>query len=103
MSYWEECIKEAFEDSKIEATSEQIDNVTAWVENSYENYGMAHGHDCAPNPLESELREQKRRTKEAEVRVDKEREHFRNNVARRHGVRPEHVTIGDDGEATYCV
>ena len=54
MSYWEECIAEAFEDSKISATEGQIKNVASWVSGAHENYGMAHGHDCISNPLRDE-------------------------------------------------
>lgn len=54
MDYWEECISAAFDDVGIEATEEQIKNVAFWVEGAHENYGMAHGHDCIPNPLKVE-------------------------------------------------
>ena len=54
MDYWEECISEALDDAGITATAEQIDNITGWVEGAHENYGMAHGHDCIPNPLKDE-------------------------------------------------
>lgn len=56
MSYWEECINEAFEDAGIKASKEQIDTVISWVEGAHENYGMAHGHDCIPNPLKEEIK-----------------------------------------------
>lgn len=42
MNYWEICIQEAFEDAGIDATKEQIDTVTSWIEGAHENYGMAH-------------------------------------------------------------
>jgi len=51
MDYWGECISEAFEDAGIKATNEQISTVSGWVEGAHENYGMAFGHDCIPNPL----------------------------------------------------
>ena len=60
MNYWEECIKEAFEDAGITASKEQIDTVVSWVDGAHENYGMAHGYDAIPNPLRSELDETKR-------------------------------------------
>lgn len=50
MDYWKECIAEAFESAKIVATDEQINEVASWAEGAHENYGMAHGHDCIPNP-----------------------------------------------------
>lgn len=51
MDYWQECIAEAFEDAGITATKEQIETVVSWVEGAHENYGMATGSDCIPNPL----------------------------------------------------
>jgi len=54
MNYWKECISEAFEDAGISATPEQILTVTNWVEGAHDNYGMAHGYDCIPNPLQEE-------------------------------------------------
>lgn len=54
MDYWKECIAEAFDDASIEATDEQIERVSKFVEGAHENYGMAHGHDCISNPLVTE-------------------------------------------------
>ena len=64
MDYWLECIKEAFEDTGIIATEEQIRNVAGWVEGAHENYGMAYGHDCIPNPMISEIEKLKMKHKE---------------------------------------
>ena len=47
MDYWRECIAEAFEDAKIEATDEQINAVASWVEGAHENYGLFTGYDVA--------------------------------------------------------
>ena len=54
MDYWEECISEAFDAEGINATNEQIKNVASWVQGAHENYGMAFGYDCIPNPLREE-------------------------------------------------
>jgi len=54
MNYWLECIEEAFDEAGIRATPEQIKSVTEAVEGAHEHYGMAHGHDCIPNPMETE-------------------------------------------------
>jgi DnaJ-class molecular chaperone len=56
MNYWKECIKEALEDAKLPATEEQIELITSWVEGAHDNFGMAHGHDCIPHPIEEENR-----------------------------------------------
>ena len=44
-TYWDECIREAFDDQKITATEEQLRNIVEWVEGAYENYGLATGLD----------------------------------------------------------
>ncbi len=54
MDYWKECISEAFEDAEIIATDEQLEAIVSWVEGAHENYGMATGEDCIPNPLVEE-------------------------------------------------
>ena len=51
MDYWKECISEAFDDAKLSATDDQIGTVASWAEGAHDNYSMAHGHDCIPNPL----------------------------------------------------
>ncbi len=47
MDYWEECVAEAFEDAKIQASDEQVNIVASWIESAHDNYGMAFGHDVA--------------------------------------------------------
>lgn len=54
MNYWQECIEIAFEEAGILATKEQISSVVWAVEGAHENFGMAHGHECIPNPLQNE-------------------------------------------------
>ena len=63
MDYWKECITEAFEESKIVATEEQIDNVASWAEGAHENFSTANGYDCIPNPANTEIAELKRKLK----------------------------------------
>jgi len=55
MDYWAECISEALDDAKLKASKEQIENIAGWVEGAHENYGMAFGHDCIPNPQTLEI------------------------------------------------
>jgi hypothetical protein len=54
MNYWEECISLALDEVGIVATQDQIKTIAGFVEGGHENYGMAHGHDCIPNPVELE-------------------------------------------------
>lgn len=58
MDYWKECISEALEEAGIVATDEQIETITSWVEGAHENYSMAHGYDCIPNPIESQAQQE---------------------------------------------
>ena len=50
MDYWTECISTALDEAGIVATKEQIEIIVGAVEGGHENYGMAHGYDCIPNP-----------------------------------------------------
>ena len=54
MEYWKECISEAFDEAGISATDEQISAVAKFVSGAHENYGLAHGYECIPSPLEEE-------------------------------------------------
>lgn len=53
--YWKTCIEEAVSEIGISATEEHIKELVEWVEGAHENYSMAHGHDCIPNPLRTAL------------------------------------------------
>ena len=68
MDYWKECISEALDDAGVKATEEQIKNIAWWIEGAHENYGMAFGHDCIPNPVDLE---NKRLTKELQEEKDR--------------------------------
>lgn len=70
MDYWEECIKIAFEEAEITATDEQISFVIGAVKGGHENYGMAHGYDCIPNPLEGQVKELNKRLTEEQNKVN---------------------------------
>ena len=66
MNYWQECVKEAFDDAEITATEWQIFCVVSWVLGAHENHGTATGNECIPNPLverindlERELRQER--------------------------------------------
>ncbi len=70
MNYWQECIEVALAEAELEATSEQIEIIAGAVESGHENYGMAHGHDCIPNPLVTEKDKLKRELeKERDKRI----------------------------------
>lgn len=67
--YWEECINEAFADIGIIADDKQIAEMVDWVKGAHENYGMAHGHDCIPNPLENENKDLKKKLKDEQDKI----------------------------------
>lgn len=54
MDYWRECLSEAFDDARIEVTKEQLDTVAEWVQGAHDNFGLATGRECIPNPLKLE-------------------------------------------------
>jgi len=56
--YWIECISEAFCEANIAATKEQIETVASWAECAHDNFSMATGSDCIPNPLAQEIIEE---------------------------------------------
>ena len=61
MNYWEECIREAFDDAGIAASDNQIETVAGWVDGAHENYGLATGLDVASaNFISDEARELKK-------------------------------------------
>lgn len=66
MDYWKECISEAFDDAGVTVTSKQLETVASWVEGAHENYGLATGHDCIPNPMKLE-------NDRLQVKLEKER------------------------------
>jgi hypothetical protein len=101
MSYWEDCILDAFEDAGITATKEQIDTVKGWVEGCHENYGMAHGHDCIPNPMISEVEKLNRELKKQQEGHQSQLNGVIKGVASRRNVDQSSVSIDDAGHVTY--
>src|ERR1700722_10749454 len=53
-NYWKTCVEEAVDELAISATPQQLKDLAEWIEGAHDNYGMAHGHDCIPNPLRLE-------------------------------------------------
>lgn len=100
MDYWKECISEAFEDAGITATQEQVDTVTSWVEGAHDNYGLATGYDCIPNPLESEITGLKESHAKEIDELEKREQCYKQSVAMRRGTKPENVWL-ENGEVRY--
>lgn len=71
--YWEEAVECALSDEGIAATKEQIANIAGSIQVCHENFGMAHGYDCIPNPVVQENeRLQRELSKERSKRVCEE-------------------------------
>jgi hypothetical protein len=60
IDYYEESIALALEDQGISATAEQIAIISETLKVSASNESMYRGHDCIPNPLEYQMKEQER-------------------------------------------
>lgn len=101
MDYWTECISQALEDAKLTATQEQINTVVSWVEGAHENYSLAAGHDCIPNPMLSEVEALQMHIKKLELAHEKQIWGIRKGVAGRRGVEASDVSITGNGDVTY--
>jgi DnaJ-class molecular chaperone len=47
MDYWKECISEALDEAKVEATADQITSIASAVEGAHDNHGLYTGDDVA--------------------------------------------------------
>jgi len=101
MDYWEECVSEACDDCGLIITKEQIECIAGWVEGAHENYGMAHGYECIPNPMESEVKSLKMQIEKLEEKHENKIYGVKKGVAMRRNVGVHNVHIEDDGHVTY--
>jgi len=60
MEYWDEVIRESFDETGINATEDQIRFVVDAVKGSHEMYSECHGYLDIPNPLEEENKKLKK-------------------------------------------
>ncbi len=61
--YWKTCIEEALSEIGICAAEHQIKELVEWVEGTHENFSLATGQECIPNPLATENKELKSQLK----------------------------------------
>lgn len=101
MDYWEECISIAADECGLTLTKDQLECLASYVVGGHENYGMAFGHDCIPNPLNTEVESLKRRIKELEEEHERCLHGIKNGVAKRRNVSASYVHIDRDGHVTY--
>jgi hypothetical protein len=56
MNYWKEALCSALEEAGTDIPpDDKLEIAAEVIEGAFDNYGMAHGHDCIPNPLKSEV------------------------------------------------
>ena len=101
MKYWKECVSEAFDAVGIVATDEQINTVASCVEGAHDNYSLAMGHECIPNPLLPDIENLKKKIKKQEDQYERQLLGIKQGVALRRNVTVADVSIDDDGLVTY--
>jgi hypothetical protein len=87
MNYWKESIEAALDEAGLTATPDQIETITKCVEISHDQYGMAFGHDCIPNPLKLENEQLKRELKVEQSKIACKECHGRGNITENFGTR----------------
>uniref|UniRef100_A0AB74UKR6 Uncharacterized protein n=1 Tax=Caulobacter phage BL57 TaxID=3348355 RepID=A0AB74UKR6_9VIRU len=89
--YWLESLDASFDAEGLFALWNDIPlekrrSIAEGIEGSYENYGMAHGHDVIPNPLRTEMdqrdRTYKRNAQETEQRHAREIRDLEDTISR---------------------
>jgi len=100
VDYWEECISEALDDAGVTVTKEQLDTITSWVEGAHDNYGLATGSECIPNPLEAEIKALKADHEKEVAELEEREQCYKRSVATRRGTKPENVWL-ENGDVVY--
>ena len=86
LEYWIEAVECACYEAGVSLTKEQATQIAGSMQMSHENQGMAFGHDCIPNPLSTELDNERRKKKDelkaAEAKGRCAREEHRQSLQR---------------------
>lgn len=100
MNYWEEAFIAALEEADVAIPSnDKLKLAVDVISSAHENYGMAYGHDCIPNPENTEIAGLKRQIKVLEAKVQTERDNFVKNICMRRNVEPHQVHLTGNGHA----
>ena len=95
--YWREAGMELLEELGFfdAASKADFDNAAEILEGYADNQSMAFGYHCIPNPKDAEIAEikatHKREIKEASADIERLKE----NVGRRYGIDPKHISVTD--------
>lgn len=94
LEYWKEALLSSADENEVTITDEQAVAMAKSMILAQEFYGQASGHECIPNPLQTELSNEKRahaqRIKDMEAREDA----LKKDIASRYGS-PVWVSIRD--------
>lgn len=101
IEYWTDCVSEGLCDAGVDATKEQVDIIADWVQGAHENYSMATGSDCIPNPENEEIAELKREIKRINAAHNRQLDGVVKGVAQRRNVSESSVNVDNDGLVTY--
>jgi hypothetical protein len=102
MDYWEEAFCFACEEAGIPLPSKEQRKLAAdSLEHSHDMYGMAMGHDCIPNPLNTEVKELQEKIKSMEKEHRKTLQYAENYIAERINCGKGTVHVHNDGEITH--
>ena len=101
IEYWKECVSEGLCDAGVNASKEQVDTIADWVQGAHDNYSMATGSDCIPNPENEVIAELKREIRRINSAHSRQLDGVVKGVAQRRGVSQSSVNVDNDGLVTY--
>lgn len=99
LDYWRDAVAAALDDAGITLTNDiTLTAIARSIEVSHDNYGMAHGHDCIPNPLSIEVRRLEDARKSDAVSEEKRVDTWRAALGRACNVNPRRLSICNNGQ-----
>lgn len=96
LSYWRECVGEMLCEIGLyeKVTPEQLETAAEFVQESHDQYGMAFGHECIPNPLKADVEELQRKRKDDERKSSEREDALKSHIASKYNV-PVWVSVRD--------
>lgn len=100
--YYLSSLGNALDDIGIKYTSDQLDELTDYVQGIQEVKSQALGYDCIPNPLQTEMDNLKRKHKEELKELEKSKNAIEDLALRARGLSNENAYIRTrDGRANF--